>query len=70
MDACTRRTGRPPRDAKNNHALQVTDHRVPNLVDFILHSDKHLLEFVATLAMFPILAWFFVRTHRRVLARV
>jgi rod shape-determining protein MreD len=29
-----------------------------------------LLEFVATLAMFPVLAWFFVRTHRRVLARV
>ncbi|HUA51241.1 MAG TPA: rod shape-determining protein MreD [Candidatus Sulfotelmatobacter sp.] len=29
-----------------------------------------LLQFVVTLAVFPILAWFFVRTHRRVLARV
>ena len=29
-----------------------------------------LLQFVATMAMFPMLAWFFVRTHRRVLARV
>ena len=32
--------------------------------------DQPLLQFVATLAMFPMLAWFFVRTHRRVLARV
>jgi rod shape-determining protein MreD len=29
-----------------------------------------LLQFIATLVMFPMLAWFFVRTHRRVLARV
>jgi rod shape-determining protein MreD len=35
-----------------------------------LAPDQPLLQFVATLAMFPMLAWFFVRTHRRVLARV
>ena len=29
-----------------------------------------LLQFVVTLALFPILAWLFVRTHRRVLSRV
>ena len=29
-----------------------------------------LLQFVVTLATFPILCWFFVRTHRRVLSRV
>jgi rod shape-determining protein MreD len=29
-----------------------------------------LLQFVVTFATFPILAWFFVRTHRRVLSRV
>jgi rod shape-determining protein MreD len=29
-----------------------------------------VLQFVVTLATFPILAWFFVRTHRRVLSRV
>ena len=29
-----------------------------------------LLQFVATLVLFPVLAWLFVRTHRRVLARV
>lgn len=29
-----------------------------------------MMQFVASLTVFPLLAWFFVRTHRRVLARV
>ena len=35
-----------------------------------LAAGQSLLQFVVTVATFPILAWFFVRTHRRVLARV